>query len=820
MKKTGFCKRMPWYTLLLLLGGAWIFPSQAPAQIKEYYLNIMDKRIKVPGRWVKVIEVNDSIPGPTLYFTEGDSAVIHVTNKMKRMESLIHWHGLLIPNSMDGVPSLTTPPIKPGKTFTYRFRIRQHGTFWYHAHSMLQEQSGVYGSFIIEPKKETLRYDKEIVLLLSEFTIEQPAHILNNLKRNTEWYAIKKRQAQSLNRVVANHALGERIQMAWQRMPPMDISDVYYNHFTTNGVQNLYFSNVHPEERIRLRVIAGSSSTFFHIQFAGGKMELIASDGSNVQPVMIDRILMGAAETYDFIITIPSNGMYEFRATAQDGSGYTSVYFGKGDLHAAPSLPKPDLYHMMGIIMQGMEGMKMKGMNMSQKTMTQEFPYIQKAYLDREDVNVGGSLSMNMTEMNMDRLKSTQQPDKNRDDRKDMDMPPDTSDRKNNTKSNQMNMPDNSVAGKKKVHVRKNMKGMNMKDMNMGNMQEMNMGEDTLKSDDKPDSIIFNYDMLRALHSTSFDTAHHKVRELTFNLTGTMWRYTWSINNKTLSEADSIRIDPGEILRITMVNQTMMYHPMHLHGHYFRVLNASGDSSPLKNVVIVPPMRTITIEFAADENSGAWFFHCHILYHMMTGMGRIFQYSNYSRPDTLTAYPLKNLMHDDKSWFFWGNATLSTTMGEFNALYSNRNNAFMLNGDAGNWWKSNFTYETTATYEHFVTPYLRPYIGFVSSNKNEYLDYFKNYHREVPVQDNRGILGLHYLLPFFINADLRIDDRAHFRLQLEGETWLFPRIWLHYLWNTDNEYELGLEGRLSQYVSITGGYHSDYGWLIGTLLRF
>ena len=781
--------------ILALMALSWTSPAFAQRPVKEYYLTIQDQKVNKAGFRVNAVTINDSIPGPTLYFTEGDSAVIHIKNEMK-MASSIHWHGILIPNYYDGVPYLSTPPIAPGKTFTVRFHLRQTGTYWYHSHSMFQEQSGLYGAIVIYPKQPVRHYDKEMVLLLSDWTTENPGHIMNNLKRGLEWYSIKKGQAQSLNRVIAHHGLGERIQMAWQRMPPMDISDVYYNAFLTNGDSSLNMPDVHPGERIRLRVIDGSSSTFFHLQYAGGKMQIIAADGQDVKPVTVNRLLMGIAETYDVMITIPTGGQYEFRATAQDGSGHTSVFFGKGTLHAAPALPKPDVFHLEGTMMEGMAGMKMKmngmSMNMSPKMMKREMPYLNKAYIDREDINTAGSDNMYMGDMGG------------------MDM---SGMGMGNMKMGDMSGMGGDSAANGKMDMHKNSTAGDMAKMKMGDMDMNGMKMDKNKQDD---SVIFNYNMLQALHPTAFDTTKHPVRHLTFNLTGSMWRYIWSINGKTLSEKDSIQVHKGEILHITMNNATMMYHPMHLHGHFFRLVNDNGTYSPLKHTVIVPPMRSVTIEFLADE-PGDWFFHCHILYHMMAGMARSFQYTEYQRPDTMKNFPMKKLFNDDNQWYFWGDATAASNRGEGYLSYSNRKNWIKVMGDYG--W-NNQRNEVTGTYEYFVSKYLRPYAGVVTSNKEEYLNYFKDNNTMIPRQDTRGLVGVRYLLPLFLTADLRIDTRAHTRFTMSGETWLFPRLWLTYMGNTDKEYDVNLEYMLNQYLSLSGGYSSDYRWGGGLMARF
>lgn len=762
-------KRGLWLMNLLMSGLLCAAQAQAQRPVREYTLVLRQQRMERGGVSAQAITINDSLPGPTLYFTEGDSAVIHIVNDMK-VPSSIHWHGILIPNYYDGVPYLSTPPIAPGHTFTVRFPVRQSGTYWYHSHSMFEEQSGLYGAIVIHPPKPRHRYDKDMVLLLSDWTRERPDHIMNNLKRNSEWYAIKKHTAQSLVQVLSHHGLDERLKMAWQRMPTMDVSDVFYNAFLTNGHQTLRLQDVHPGERIRLRIIDGSSSTFFHLQYAGGPMEVIAADGQDVQPVRVKRLLMGIAETYDVVITVPDSGQYEFRATAQDASGYTSVFFGSGSLHPAPTLPKPDLFHMEGIMMDGMGTMKMHmdgmKMKMSSRMLKREEPYIKKAYIDREDMNSAGSANFYMGDM----------------------------------KHSASAMPDmGSMEGM----------NMNMDSSSMSGMQGMTSMEQT-----SADSML-TYDMLRALHPTSFQ-AGHPVRHLTFNLTGSMWRYIWSINGKTLSEDDSIEVHKGEVLRITLNNATMMYHPMHLHGHFFRVLNEQGAYSPLKHTVVVPPMRSVTIEFLADE-PGNWFFHCHVLYHMMAGMARTFQYAGYQAPDTMKHFPIKHLLQDDNKWYSWGDVNAASNMASGYLSYSNRKNWIRLEGDYG--WQA-MKNEISGTYEYFATRFLRPYIGVVSSNKEEYLNLYKDHHRGIPVQDVRGVVGFRYLLPLFLNADLRLDNRGHLRFGLDGETWLLPRTWLHYSWNSDMEYDVHLEQRLSQYLSLTGGYNSDYRWGAGLMARF
>ena len=333
----------------------------------EYDLYVTEKEVNYSGKKAIAIAINGGIPGPTLRFTEGDSAIVRVHNQLKMMTS-IHWHGLLVPNRQDGVPFLTTPPINAGETYTFQFPIIQSGTYWYHAHD-LQEQIGVYGSIAIEPQKPTIKVDKDIVLVLSEWTDESPASILKNLKRRNEWYAVRKNTLQSLDRIIKNKAVGAYLKQSFNRMNPMDLSDILYDNFLINGLNSSSLEDLKPNERVRVRVINAGSSSYFHVNYAGGAMEMVSADGIDIEPVKVNHRLIGMGETYDFVLTIPNDMAYEFRATAQDGSGYTSYFLGKGMKMVAPAIPKPNLYEMtrtmssMNMGSDDMKGMDMENAN-------------------------------------------------------------------------------------------------------------------------------------------------------------------------------------------------------------------------------------------------------------------------------------------------------------------------------------------------------------------------------------------------------------------------------------------------------------------------
>ena len=329
------------------------------AEVVEYDLNISYKTLNITGKNVKAMALNDSIPGPTLRFQEGDVARIRFKNSMDVATS-VHWHGILLPYRQDGVPYVASLPIEPGETKSFEFTIIQTGTYWFHSHTGLQEQRGVYGSIVITPKDgERVSSDQDKVIVLSDWTNENPDEILRTLKSGSDYYSLKKGTMQNLLGAAKEGALMDVFKRSQMRMPPMDVSDIAYDAFLANGKVEMTLP-AKPGEKIRLRFINSATATYFYLQFAGGPVQIISSDGKDVQPVKVDRFLMAIAETYDLIVTVPENGSYEFRATAQDGSGHTSIFIGSGKRILAPNVPKPDLYKMK--MSMGHSGMKMKSM--------------------------------------------------------------------------------------------------------------------------------------------------------------------------------------------------------------------------------------------------------------------------------------------------------------------------------------------------------------------------------------------------------------------------------------------------------------------------
>ena len=730
--------------------------------IREYNLVIEQNDMTLGGVKAKAMTINGNIPGPVLEFTIGDLAIINVTNKMDE-ETSVHWHGIILPNFFDGVPYLTTPPIKPGATFQYRIPINQSGTYWYHSHTMLQEQKGVYGSIVIQPKEKTLEYDKDLVVVLSDWTNEKPMNVLRNLKRGNEWYQIKKGTAVALGRVIAQGGFGAQLKMWRDRMEGADIADIYYPAFLSNGKKLAEYPNFKPGEKVRLRFINASASSYYWMDFGAGNPMVVASDGVDVQPVHKNRFLFAIAETYDVIVTIPE-GKLEIIATAQDGSGYTTIHLGSGKLFAAQVIDRPDKVAMLKQMAKMDMKMGAPALIGNIKKKTPEFL---------------------MNKYGMDMM---------------MDMDDDKMD---NKKEGDMPMND---------------------EMDLGHMNHNTMLEKDTAGDftHLERMTYFNYNFLEAKEKTTFNP-DIPVNEMLLNLTGNMNRYVWSLNGIPLSEADNIKIKGGEITRLTLNNLTMMHHPMHLHGHYFRVINENGERSPLKHTVNVPPMQKVTIEFY-NEEYGDWFFHCHVLYHMMGGMARVFSYDS-PRNERMKDFPIKELLDETDHYYSWGLAQLGSNFSSLKLTSSNIRNEFNLRVQSD----YNRNSEAEFSYNRYLNDWVRIYVGVNSEN-------------EIPESYNEfntvGLAGIKYFTPYMFNVDVSIDHQLRPRVRVDKEILLFPRFFLEgeyeyradFGWVNNLENNTGFEGEvewlirasyiLSRNFSIQANYNNLYGWGGGLSVRF
>ncbi len=664
---------------VFILVFVWV-PS-AVAVTVEYDLTITNKVVRLAGEEVVAMAVNNSIPAPTLFFKKGDWAKITVTNKLT-VETSVHWHGILLPNHQDGVPYVNHMPIKPNESHVFEFQLKQSGTHWYHSHTGLQEQRGVYGGIVIE-QANPVPADKAEVVVLSDWTNVNPQEVLRTLKSGNDFYSTQKGTNQNLFAAIKNKGLNFFLQQSLQRMPGMDISDVAYDVFLANG-KNEVVVPAQPGDKVKLQFINAAAASYFSLRYAGGPMQIVASDGMAVKPVSVDHFLMAVAETYDVMVTVPRTGLFELRASAQDGTGFSSIWLGRGKRRiSAPAMAAPNFYKM-------------------------------------------------------------------------------------------------TMPGKKMAPHR----------------GHMSMGHSS--SSQTPQTP---YKKLQAINSTQLP-AQHSVREIELNLTGDMERYIWSINNQILSADNAIKIKRGEIIRFILKNKTMMHHPMHLHGHFFRVLNGQGKYSPLKHTVDVPPMGQRVIEFYANEQHD-WFFHCHILYHAKSGMARIISYDDEIRPDLLEN---RHKLYLDKK-FFNASSSLLSQMNDGLLVLRDSKNFLRAQWQVG-WQKvDDPEYDVEVTYERYVN---RFFSGFAGMN---WVD-----------KKNVGIFGVRYLLPFNFNSEWRVDTSGELRLKLIKNIQLTNRL------NTFSEFEydtgskeewlVGLDFSVARYFNVLTQYHSDFGLGAGVKVNF
>jgi CopA family copper-resistance protein len=581
---------------------AWPAPrkrgsSEAQREItKRYDLTVAEKPWGVDGRQGKVVCINDSVPGPLLRFREGDEAVIRVTNQLKE-DTSIHWHGILLPEPMDGVPGVSFAGIKPGQTFEYRFPIKQSGTYWYHSHSAGQEQEGLYGPIVIDPKEpENLSFDREYVVLLSDWTTLRPMELVAKLKKESGYFNFQKRTVGEFFTDAEKMGLGatisDRLQWAKMRMDPTDFSDItgstysfLMNGFSPEGNWSGLFKK---GERIRLRFIDGGAMTIFDVRVPGLKMTVVQADGQNVEPVEVEELRIAPGETYDVIVEPTEDKPYAIFAETGDRSGFAmgSLTPKLGLRAPMPPRRKRAARTMadMGMSMGGMEGMDMPGMGkmkMPSQAPTQAHQQGHGGMRGMGESMPSGGPVMKRGSMTGQEKKSSVPggiPVKHGPDH---------------------HGPGNSMTPEE-TRSRLHEPGTGL-------------GEDGWR--------VLVYTDLKSVYR--WEDQRSPAREIELHLTGNMDRYMWSIDGKKYSEASApIPFKYGERLRLTFVNDTMMEHPMHLHGMWMYLENGKGPSLPRKHTVVVKPAERLSVQVTADA-LGDWAFHCHMLFHMEMGMFRV-----------------------------------------------------------------------------------------------------------------------------------------------------------------------------------------------------
>lgn len=619
----------------------YVISTSAQAKMVRYELIARLKSVNLSGKELVnfAIAVNDQIPAPTLEFTEGDDAEIIVKNQIPGQELSLHWHGILLPVEMDGVPYVTTPTIRTGESLTYKFRIRQSGTYWYHSHTNVQEQKGVYGAFIIHPKTKPFAYDKDVVAVLSDWSDENADSILKNLRKDGDYYLFKKDTMRSWLGAIQAGSLGNYFYNEWTRMGGMDFSDVGYDAFLINGKRDSQLLTAKPGEKIRTRIINAAASSYFYVALGQSPMKVVSADGIDISPTFAKELLMGMAETYDILFEVPEKKNYELKITAQDGTGSASGWVGEGEKVPAPAKPFPDMYATM-------------------------------------DHGSHGGHSM-----------------------------------------------DYSVHAGHSVHAAKS-------------------AVETLTVDD-----------LKAIKSTELPNKA-PVYDLTLTLGGDMERYVWHLNGKAIHQERTIEIKEGDVVRFTFVNSTMMHHPMHLHGHFFRVLTKEGALSPLKHTVDVPPHGKRTIEFYANE-PGEWMLHCHNLYHMKTGMARVVKYMSYTPRPEIVHMQHDDPHHHDHTYVYGmleaatnhgqGYLRLSQTWNQVDARVETRNSSGKHFG-----FKEDWEIEGDLFYRRWFSQFFNIVGGGTYFNESA-----------------RATIGASYILPFLIESQVLVDHKGQFRFDIE-----------------------------------------------------
>lgn len=562
---------------------AWALPlTKPPTELSgtEFVLDLVESPVNFTGTTRMATTVNGQIPAPVLRWREGDHITLRVTNRMS-VTSSIHWHGILLPAAMDGVPGLSFDGIAPGQTYVYQFEVKQSGTYWYHSHSRFQEQTGLYGAIVIEPRQPSpYAYDREYVLLLSDWTDEDPEHVIKHLKQMNDYYNYVRPTVGDLVEDAKKEgwasALSNRLAWDKMRMSPRDLSDVSGATYTflANGITPAgnWTGLFKKGEKIRLRFINGSSMTYFDVRIPGLKMTVIAADGQYVQPVSIEEFRIGVAETYDVIVE-PDERAYTIFSQALDRSGYALATLAPRAGMSA-EIPKLDPVPILGMSDMGMAMADMPGMDMSGSN-------------DKKSVDMKG---MDMPGMDMsgsgksDASMSTSPASAGG------DIPV-----KNHAKAEYG--PSNSTRADQ-VSTRLDDPGVGLRDNGRR---------------------VLTYADLHTLGGAL--DPRNPTREIELHLTGNMDRYMWSFNGVPYSDAAPILLHFGERLRIILINDTMMHHPIHLHGMWSELESPDGNFQVRKHTISVAPGHRVSYRVTADAR-GNWAYHCHMLYHMEAGMFR------------------------------------------------------------------------------------------------------------------------------------------------------------------------------------------------------
>jgi CopA family copper-resistance protein len=570
----------------------------APATLSGSHFELVTDSLPVnfTGRSSLATAVNGSVPGPTLRWRQGDVVTVGVTNRLKESTS-IHWHGMRVPADMDGVPGLSFRGIASNETFVYRIPVLQSGTYWYHSHSRLQEQTGLMGALIVEPQeKETIEFDREYVVQLTDWTDGNPATIFSNLKEESEYYNYHQRTAGTFFSDAKKNGLRSTIsnRLMWGRMnmTPTDFADVTsatYTYLLNGNAPSANWTGLfQPGERVRLRFINSSAMTIFDVRIPGLAMTVVQSDGNDVEPVTVDEFRIGVAETYDVIVQPAGNAAYTIFAQSQDRSGYArgTLAPAAGMTAAIPPMDPQPMRTMMDMGMGGMTGMNMAGMD----------------GMKAKDMPANGKSDSEQPGMMAGMLMGS--------------------------KSGRTPFPQpgpRAMPLPGAIHTEVKLKPANPVHMHLGPQVDQVSMKASGRFGDPGDGLngngrrVLTYADLRARFRGVDGRA--PSREIELHISGNMERYIWGFNGEKFSNSQPIELKLGERVRFVLINDTMMDHPIHLHGLWSELENGHGEFNPYKHTVIVKPSERVSYLVSADT-PGRWAFHCHLMYHMEAGMFR------------------------------------------------------------------------------------------------------------------------------------------------------------------------------------------------------
>ncbi|GJC30621.1 copper oxidase [Acinetobacter sp. KAM398] len=591
---------------ILLIGVGLFSSTWVMAAVKEYDLTIAEQTVNITGKPVERITVNGQFPAPLLEFEEGDEAIIRVKNNLKNQDSSIHWHGLLLPGIMDGVPGFNGfNGIKPQSEYVYKFKIRQSGTYWYHAHSKGQEQDGLYGSFVIYPKGKTPlaaheKAERDYVVMLSDFHEKTSDQIQKDLKISAEYYQDQRETLGDVWKQVKRDGIkatwSDRKMWNQMRMLKTDMSDVTGYTFLINGKtpEQNWTGMFKPNEKIRLRFVNASAMSFYDVRIPNLKMTVVSADGQPVKPIAVDEFRIGTAETYDVIVE-PKGGHYQIEAESIDRAGYAigTLHNELNPMTHGIHMPAPRPRSLLTMEDMGHGGGDHAGMDHS-KMNHGNMQGMDHSKMDHSKMNHGDMQGMDHSKMDHSKM--------NHGDMQGMD------------------------------HSKMDHSKMNHGDMQGMDHSKMDHSQHGTAKPQENDQVVYGwanastpagnkalqYSDLKSLEPQK-DT-REASSELVVRLGGTMERYIWTINGKKFSDAEPLKVKYGERIRIKFINDSMMAHPMHLHGMFMQLENGQESvDMPNKHTLIVPPGKTVTALLTADE-LGEWAIHCHLLYHMSAGM--------------------------------------------------------------------------------------------------------------------------------------------------------------------------------------------------------